>query len=152
MLGIASRAAFLATTSATRSDRAVVSIGVVMTAQIAVIGAGLWVMASRRFLPPRATRFRFHDPNAKILASAKERIAAIFALLRARPRRWRRHHATSAAFATAVRDADFVFEAGPEKLEVKRAIFKHLGEKTKPGAILCTNTSAIPSIEIGRVA
>jgi 3-hydroxybutyryl-CoA dehydrogenase len=52
-------------------------------------------------------------------------------------------------FAMAVGDADFVFEAGPEKLEIKRAIFRNLGEKTKPAAILCTNTSAIPIGQIG---
>ena len=119
-----------------------------MTAQIAVIGAGLMGHGIAQIFAATGHKVSLHDPDAKILASAKERIAAIFALLEQDP-------AGMAAisyerdFSTAVRDADFVFEAGPEKLEVKRAIFKHLGEKTKPGAILCTNTSAIP---IGQIA
>ena len=89
-------------------------------------------------------RVALHDPDAPILASAEARIAAIFDLLA-----WDRSNLPllryEPDFAAAVVAADFVFEAGPEKLEVKRAIFKHLGRGGEAGlAILCTNTSAIP--------
>ena len=89
-----------------------------------------------------------HDPDAKILGAAEERIAAIFTLLEQDPAGMAGITYES-DFAAAVATADFVFEAGPEKLEVKRTIFRNLGDKSKAGAILCTNTSAIPIGQIG---
>ncbi len=44
----------------------------------------------------------------------------------------------------AVKDAQLVIEAVPEILELKNQVFKELGEKTPPGAILATNSSSIP--------
>jgi 3-hydroxyacyl-CoA dehydrogenase/enoyl-CoA hydratase/3-hydroxybutyryl-CoA epimerase len=40
--------------------------------------------------------------------------------------------------------ADLVIEAGPEKTEVKEAIYAELTDVMKPGAILATNTSSLP--------
>jgi 3-hydroxybutyryl-CoA dehydrogenase len=120
----------------------------VMTAKIAVIGAGLMGHGIAQIFAAAGHPVALHDPDAKILASAPERVAAIFDLL-AQDKAGLKNLRCEADFAAAVADADFVFEAGPEKLEVKRAIFKSLGEKTKPGAILCTNTSAIPIHEVG---
>jgi 3-hydroxybutyryl-CoA dehydrogenase len=119
-----------------------------MSEHIAVIGAGLMGHGIAQIFAAGGHKVALHDPDAKILGSAKERVAAIFALLEQDP--------VNAAnisyepdFAAAVADADFVFEAGPEKLEIKRAIFRNLGEKTKRDAILCTNTSAIPIGQVG---
>ncbi len=47
------------------------------------------------------------------------------------------------ALADAVAQADVVIEAAPEKLDLKRAIFKEAAEKGKRGAILATNTSSL---------
>jgi 3-hydroxybutyryl-CoA dehydrogenase len=117
-------------------------------AAIAVIGAGLMGHGIAAIFAAAGHRVALHDPDAKILGSAKERIAAIFDLLA-----WDKANMAGLRyepdFAAAVADADFVFEAGPEKLEVKRAIFERLGRLAKPGAILCTNTSAIPIGEVG---
>ena len=44
----------------------------------------------------------------------------------------------------AVEDADIVVEAAFEKVEIKTEIFAALDEICKPGAVLATNTSAIP--------
>jgi benzoate-CoA ligase family protein len=44
--------------------------------------------------------------------------------------------------------ADVVVEAAFENLEVKRAVFRELGEVVKPGAILATNTSYLSVDEI----
>lgn len=44
----------------------------------------------------------------------------------------------------AVADADIVVEAAFEKVEIKTEIFTALDEICKPGAVLATNTSAIP--------
>jgi 3-hydroxybutyryl-CoA dehydrogenase len=115
---------------------------------IAVIGAGLMGHGIAAIFAASGHKVSLHDPNATILATAKDRIAAIFELLGWEPAALP-NVSYVADFATCVGQADFVFEAGPEKLEVKRAIFRALGEATKPSAILCTNTSAIPIGQIG---
>src|SRR5215469_8457156 len=119
-----------------------------MSERIAVIGAGLMGHGIAQIFAAGGHKVALHDPDAKILGSAKERIAAIFTLLEQDPAGLASVR-YDADFAGAVVDADFVFEAGPEKLEVKRAIFKNLSDKTKTSAILCTNTSAIPIGQIG---
>src|SRR5579862_4189598 len=119
-----------------------------MSERIAVIGAGLMGHGIAQIFAAAGHKVALHDPDAKILGSAKDRIAAIFTLLE-QDSAGLANISYVADFAAAVADADFVFEAGPEKLEVKRAIFKNLGAETKPGAILCTNTSAIPIGQIG---
>jgi 3-hydroxybutyryl-CoA dehydrogenase len=52
--------------------------------------------------------------------------------------------------APAVKDAAFVFEAAPEKLPLKQKIFADLESLTAPETILASNSSAIPTTEIGR--
>ncbi|MDQ0406378.1 3-hydroxyacyl-CoA dehydrogenase family protein [Streptomyces sp. NBC_01723] len=51
----------------------------------------------------------------------------------------------------AVADADVVVEAVFEKLEVKHEIFRALDQLVKDGAILASNTSAIPITKIAAV-
>jgi 3-hydroxybutyryl-CoA dehydrogenase len=46
--------------------------------------------------------------------------------------------------------AGFVFEAAPEKLPLKQQIFAELESLVAPDTILASNSSAIPSTEIGR--
>ncbi|MFN7146175.1 MAG: 3-hydroxyacyl-CoA dehydrogenase family protein [Myxococcota bacterium] len=46
-------------------------------------------------------------------------------------------------------DADLVVEAIPEKLELKRQLFRALDEIVRPGAVLATNTS---SLSIAKIA
>jgi 3-hydroxybutyryl-CoA dehydrogenase len=48
-------------------------------------------------------------------------------------------------------DADIVIEAVFEKLEVKQDVFRALDRICKPGAVLGTNTSAIPITQIAAV-
>ncbi len=52
--------------------------------------------------------------------------------------------------ATAVKDADVVIEAAPEKLELKRSIFADLTRLAPQDAILASNTSVIPISEIAQ--
>ncbi|KON31162.1 hypothetical protein AC482_01610 [miscellaneous Crenarchaeota group-15 archaeon DG-45] len=44
----------------------------------------------------------------------------------------------------AVADAELVVEAVPERLELKRRVFRELGRLAPAGAVLATNSSAIP--------
>jgi 3-hydroxybutyryl-CoA dehydrogenase len=119
-----------------------------MGANIAVIGAGLMGHGIAQIFAAAGYPVALHDPDAAILDSALARVAAIFDLL-AQDKAALQNLRLESDFTAAVAEADFVFEAGPEKLAVKRAIFKNLGEKTRPGAILCTNTSAIPIAQVG---
>lgn len=43
-----------------------------------------------------------------------------------------------------VKDAELIIEAVPENLELKKKVFRELGEKASAGAILATNSSSIP--------
>jgi len=44
----------------------------------------------------------------------------------------------------AILNAELIIEAVPEKIELKREIFKEIGEKAMPKAIIATNSSSIP--------
>ncbi|MGC9117289.1 MAG: 3-hydroxyacyl-CoA dehydrogenase [Conexivisphaera sp.] len=44
--------------------------------------------------------------------------------------------------------ADFVVEAAPERMEVKRDIFSKLDRNARPGIVLATNTSSLPITEV----
>ncbi len=48
----------------------------------------------------------------------------------------------------AVKNADFVIEVTPEKLELKQELFKNLSELTKKGTILASNTSSLSLMEM----
>ena len=48
----------------------------------------------------------------------------------------------------AAGEADFVIEAVPENIELKKQIFSRLDRSTRPGVILATNTSSLPIGEI----
>ena len=50
--------------------------------------------------------------------------------------------------AGAVREASFVFEAAPEKMALKQAIFAEIEASAPVTAILCSNTSVMPITEI----
>ena len=52
--------------------------------------------------------------------------------------------------APAVKDATFVFEAAPEKLPLKQKLFAELESLAAPNTILASNSSAIPTTDIGR--
>ena len=47
-------------------------------------------------------------------------------------------------------DVDFVVEAVPERMEIKRAVFAELDEVTPGHAILASNTSSLSIAEMGR--
>lgn len=53
-----------------------------------------------------------------------------------------------ADLAAAVRGADLVIEAVPEKLELKRSLFKDVAEIVGPAAILASNTSSLSLADI----
>ncbi len=51
--------------------------------------------------------------------------------------------------AAAVKDADFVVETVPERVEIKTAVFTQLEGQVREDAILASNTSGIPITKLG---
>ena len=58
---------------------------------------------------------------------------------------------TETEISKGVKDADFVIEAVTEKLELKKGIFKQLGEFTPPQAVLASNTSSMSITKIAEL-
>lgn len=54
--------------------------------------------------------------------------------------------------AAAVAEADLVVEAVPERIDLKRSIFETLGRAAPATAILATNTSSLPILEIAEAS
>jgi 3-hydroxybutyryl-CoA dehydrogenase len=88
-----------------------------------------------------------HDPVATVLATVRERIAANLKSLDGDV-----SVAESVALEPdlerAVAEADWVFEAAPERLELKQALFERIDRAAPPSAVLATNTSVIRPSEI----
>ncbi len=118
--------------------------------RIAVIGAGLMGHGIAFIFASAGYRVSLHDAHAPTLESAPKRIAALFELLGRDPA-GQVNVEYHPDFAKAVANADFVFEAVAEKPEVKQVVFAQLEAHAPAGAILATNTSAIPIREVGKV-
>lgn len=120
----------------------------ITSAKIGVIGAGLMGHSIAQIFLAAGHKVSLFDPSAEVRAAAPDSIQKIFALLE-QDATLLENLSLQATLADTVADADVVFEAGPEKLEVKQQIFSELAEHAKADAILATNTSAIPIGEIG---
>jgi 3-hydroxybutyryl-CoA dehydrogenase len=115
--------------------------------RIAVIGAGLMGHGIAQVFAANGYPVAVFDADAAALAQVPERVRANLGML-GQPQ-----HAVDAislhdSLRAAVRDADVVFEAVPEKLALKQAIFAELAAETGPGCLLASNTSVIPIGEI----
>jgi 3-hydroxybutyryl-CoA dehydrogenase len=115
--------------------------------RIAVIGAGLMGHGIAQVFALAGHDVAIQDPAEAVLSTARSRIEAnlrdlgddVTAVARVR---------TVAALADAVAQADFVVEAGPENLAIKRDIFRAIEAAAPRHAILASNTSVIPITEI----
>ncbi len=113
---------------------------------VAVVGGGLMGSGIAHVLAAAGHRVELYDPDPSARAAVPGRIAAMREqLAEATPATSVRVHGSLEA---AVARAELVIEAGPERLEVKRAIFAELDRLAPRGATLATNTSAIPIAEI----
>ncbi|AXS42163.1 3-hydroxyacyl-CoA dehydrogenase family protein [Breoghania sp. L-A4] len=117
-------------------------------ARIGIIGAGLMGHGIAQVFAVAGHDVRVHDPVAESLATLKERIAANLRDLDLDPAAVE-HVSPAATLEDAAGDADVVFEAAPEKPELKQAIFSALEQAARPDAILASNTSVIPIGIIG---
>lgn len=115
--------------------------------KIAVIGAGLMGHGIAQVFSLAGHTVRVHDVSAPALASLRERIGRNLADLALDTTAVERVHGC-ADLADAVRDADVVFEAGPEDLAWKRDLFARLETLAPAQATLASNTSVIPITQI----
>jgi 3-hydroxybutyryl-CoA dehydrogenase len=117
--------------------------------KIGVVGGGLMGHGIAYLFAAAGHRVGLYEPSAEIRTSLPARLQAILALLDDEPSLLRRIE-THGALAPAVDGTAFVFEAAPEKLPLKQQIFGELETLVGPDTILASNSSAIPSTEIGR--
>jgi 3-hydroxybutyryl-CoA dehydrogenase len=116
--------------------------------RVAIVGSGVMGASIALVLALGGSEVTLFDPDPAALARARERVAAGAASLRGDPSATRERVRTTTDLAGAVVDADLVIEAGPEDLAVKREIFASLERHAPAGAVLASNTSALPIHEI----
>ena len=109
-------------------------------ATLAVIGAGSIGGSWAALALAHGLTVRVADPDDGARERLGAAVSAHLAELDAGPdaaQRWTGH----ADAAEAVADADFVIEAGPERLDVKRALFAELDAATPPDVVLASSSS-----------
>jgi 3-hydroxybutyryl-CoA dehydrogenase len=117
--------------------------------KIGVIGGGLMGHGIAYLLAAAGHEVGVFEPDAESRASMPRRLAAISDLLGDEAELLLRISAHD-QLAKAVRGASFVFEAAPEKLPLKQRIFAELENAVAADTVLASNSSAIPTTEIGR--
>jgi len=119
-----------------------------MNGPVAIIGAGLMGHGIAVCLALAGRQVTVHDPDPRQLATLPDRIRQTLVMLEVDAGLADRVRACG-DLADAVGESAFVFEAGPELLDVKQRIFESLDRHAPPQAILASNTSAIPIASIG---
>ncbi len=117
------------------------------TRNIAVLGAGLMGHGIALSFARAGHKVRVYDAFQNSLDTLHERVRASLASLGADDAEIASSVARIAPVSDlpdSVRDADFVFEAAPEKPELKRALFAEAERHAPADCIFASNTSVIP--------
>ncbi|MFT4243713.1 MAG: 3-hydroxyacyl-CoA dehydrogenase family protein [Acidovorax sp.] len=116
------------------------------TRPIAILGAGTLGRRIALMMATRGAEVRLFDPNAEVreagVAYAREQLPAVLETIPDGKA------GTIVGFddmAAALKGAWHVVEAVPEKLELKKSIFKQIDELSDPDAILASNSSSYPT-------
>jgi 3-hydroxybutyryl-CoA dehydrogenase len=117
--------------------------------KIGIVGGGLMGHGIAYLLATAGHEIAVYEPSAELRATLPQRLQAIVGLLDDDPTLVQKISAHD-ALAPAMYGAAFVFEAAPEKLPLKQQIFAEIEKHVAPDTILASNSSAIPSTEIGR--
>ena len=117
--------------------------------KIGVVGGGLMGHGIAYLLAAAGHDVAIFEPSEEIRTTLPGRLRSIVDLLGDELSVLRRISFHD-QLAPAVGDAQFVFEAAPEKLPLKQQIFADLENLVSTDTILASNSSAIPSTEIGR--
>ncbi|MBW6496047.1 MAG: 3-hydroxyacyl-CoA dehydrogenase family protein, partial [Burkholderiaceae bacterium] len=122
-----------------------------MAMKIGVIGAGLMGHGIALVLARAGHRVAVHDPVPEARAALPGRVAESLAAMGVggdEAARTLARISVADTLAGAVGDADVVFEAAPEKLALKRALFAEIEAAAPASAILASNTSVMPITSI----
>src|ERR1700751_3743228 len=117
--------------------------------KIGVVGGGLMGHGISYLFAAAGDHVNVFEPFADVRDSLPQRLRAIVELLGDDSRLLTRIAAHD-SLDSAIRAADCVFEAAPEKLPLKQEIFAAVEKLVAPSTILASNSSAIPSTAIGR--
>jgi 3-hydroxybutyryl-CoA dehydrogenase len=117
--------------------------------KIGVIGGGLMGHGIAYLFASAGHPVGIFEPSAEIRASLPKRLQALVDLFGDDAALLKRIE-THDQMAPAMKDTKFVFEAAPEKLPLKQQIFGELEAVVASDTILASNSSAIPSTEIGK--
>ena len=117
--------------------------------KIGVVGGGLMGHGIAYLFAAAGHHVNVFEPFADVRNSLPQRVRAIAELLGDDLHLLKRI-GTHDSLDSAMRGADWVFEAAPEKLPLKQEIFAAIEKLVAPITILASNSSAIPSTEIGR--
>jgi len=118
--------------------------------KIGVVGGGLMGHGIAYLFAAAGHHVNVFEPFSDTRNSLPHRLRAIVELLGDDSRLLARI-AVHDSLDSAMRGADWVFEAAPEKLPLKQEIFAAIEKLVAPTTILASNSSAIPSTEIGRL-
>jgi 3-hydroxybutyryl-CoA dehydrogenase len=110
---------------------------------IAIIGGGLMGAGIAQVFASAAHTVRVFEPADAVRDTVVSRVIDLLHLYGLDESAASRIEVTD-KLSKAVAGADFVTEAAPEKLELKRSIFAQLVDLASPHAILASNTSVIP--------
>jgi 3-hydroxybutyryl-CoA dehydrogenase len=128
-----------------------------MTNTIAVIGAGLMGSGIAQVSAAAGYEVVLRDVSDAATARGLAGITASYEKFVSKGRMQQADAEAALARITtttelaAVGEADVVVEAVFEDLEVKQGLFRELDKIVKPGAVLATNTSALPITQIAAV-
>ena len=118
---------------------------------ISVIGGGLMGHGIALTLARAGHQVRVTDPSDKARLSLKTRVTESLRLLEVDANKIEavlNNIVVCDTIKESVTDTEIVFEAGPEKLEVKQQIFSDLENYAPKNSILASNTSVIPITKI----
>ena len=119
--------------------------------KVAVVGTGILGAQIAMIAAHTGYKVKVFDPREGAFQQTYEKIRSDLKAKKVKPIiPWSEWTACAQAvkqvtdLGEAVKDADLVIECVPENRELKTAVFKELGEKAAPGAILATNSSSMP--------
>ncbi len=121
-----------------------------MGLQVGIVGAGLMGHGISQVFAMAGHCVRITDADQRVLEDVPGRISASLFELGIEEASVLARIKLSPSLAGAVDGCDVVIEAVSEKLELKRTLFKQIGEMAPGDALLASNTSSIPVTEIGR--
>ncbi|MCA8888367.1 MAG: hypothetical protein KDA46_06045, partial [Parvularculaceae bacterium] len=112
-------------------------------ATIAVVGGGLMGAGIAQVFARAGRKVIVHEPFEKVRDTIVDRIRDNLQIIGADEKAASLVSVTG-SLAEAVADAEFVTEAAPEKLDLKREIFTELIAEAPRNAILASNSSVMP--------